>query len=171
MMAFMPILFYIVFFAIIINAKKQEKSGKGQNRNNASGNLPHKSTGKYTISEEKKLRNGEKSGSISGTGKIAKSNIPKKQTAVPNVPRKKEKRKTFLEPHKEETMQPKIRTNNLWGEDKYANKRIVALRLMEGDPVPQGYVVVRCPYCAAENLVTQNCKEYHSCYFCRVPID
>lgn len=71
----------------------------------------------------------------------------------------------------EEARQPKIRNNNLWGEDKYAKQRSVALRLMEGDPVPSGYVKIKCPYCGAENLVTKNCKKYHSCYFCRVPID
>lgn len=68
-------------------------------------------------------------------------------------------------------VQPKIRTNNLWGEDEHAHQRIVAIRLMEGDPVPEGYVRVKCPYCNADNLVTKNCRQYHSCYFCRVPID
>ena len=76
-----------------------------------------------------------------------------------------------MEPHKEEKIQPRIRTNNLWGEDEHASQRIVALRLMEGDPVPEGYVRVKCPYCGADNLVTKHCRQYHSCYFCRVPID
>ena len=76
-----------------------------------------------------------------------------------------------MEPHREESIQPKIRSNNLWGEDEHAGKRIVALRLMEGDPVPEGYRKIKCPYCAADNLVTKHCKEYHSCYFCRVAID
>lgn len=93
------------------------------------------------------------------------------QTAVPNVPRKKQHHRSFWAPHKEETLQPQIRTNSLWEEDKHAGKRIVALRLMEGEAVPQGYVQVKCSYCGADNLVTQNCKQYHSCYFCRVPID
>lgn len=74
-------------------------------------------------------------------------------------------------PKKEEQIQPKIRTNNLWGEDEHAHQRIVALRLMEGDPVPEGYEKIKCPYCGADNLVTKHCKQYHSCYFCRVPID
>lgn len=91
--------------------------------------------------------------------------------AIPNVPTKKKVDRTFMEPHREEARQPKIRTNNLWGEDEHAKQRIVALRLMEGDPVPGGYEKIRCPYCGADNLVTKHCKEYHSCYFCRVPID
>lgn len=164
-MAFMPILFYIVFFAIIINAKKQEKNGNQQKKR------------EYTTSGVGNVSAiGEKKVTAQGIGTSEKKQVPvpnvsKKQTAVPNIPRKKEKKRKVLELHKEETLQPKIRTNNLWGEDKYAHSRIVALRLMEGDPVPQGYVVVRCPYCAAENLVTKNCKQHHSCYFCRVPID
>jgi len=99
-------------------------------------------------------------------------NVPKSgKTVLPNVPVKKKMERTFMEPHKEEKIQPRIRTNNLWGEDEHASQRIVALRLMEGDPVPEGYVRIRCPYCGADNLVTKHCKQYHSCYFCRVPID
>ena len=111
---------------------------------------------------------------IASAKKAAKSigrNAAKRKTAIPNVPSKKRQAPVFMEPHKEESFQPKIRNNNLWGEDEHASKRIVALRLMEGDPVPEGYTRIKCPYCAADNLVTKHCKQYHSCYFCRVPID
>lgn len=112
------------------------------------------------------------SGNMSGKEKKSLPNVPKNgKTMIPNVPMKKKWERTFMEPHKEEKIQPRIRTNNLWGEDEHANQRIVALRLMEGDPVPEGYVRIRCPYCGADNLVTKHCKQYHSCYFCRVPID
>ena len=104
--------------------------------------------------------------------KNANPNVSQKlKTPVPNTPRKIKTENKHWEPHKEERIQPKIRTNNLWGEDEHARSRIVALRLMEGDPVPEGYKKIRCPYCAADNLVTKHCKQYHSCYFCRVPID
>ena len=103
--------------------------------------------------------------------KAAQSGEHHGKTVVPNVPMKKEIERIFMEPHKEEMVQPRIRTNNLWGEDEHAGQRIVALRLMEGDPVPEGYVRIKCPYCGADNLVTKHCKQYHSCYFCRVPID
>ena len=112
------------------------------------------------------------SGNNHNKSKSSIPNIPKTgKTVVPNIPVKKKVEKTFMEPHKEEKIQPRIRTNNLWGEDEYASQRIVALRLMEGDPVPEGYVRVKCPYCGADNLVTKHCRQYHSCYFCRVPID
>ena len=112
-----------------------------------------------------------KSDSVSKRGKVVPNVLKNERNVISNVPLKRKEQKRFLEPHKEEWEQPKIRTNNLWGEDEHANKRIVALRLMEGDPVPEGYVKIRCPYCAADNLVTKKCKQYHSCYFCRVPID
>ena len=148
-MSFFGIIFYIVIIVIIINAKKATgvRTNEPKTKQTARSNVPE-------------------------TGRTVRPNVPKHgKMAVPNVPVKKRTEKTFMEPHKEESLQPRIRTNNLWGEDEHANKRIVALRLMEGDPVPEGYVKIKCPYCAAENLVTKHCKQYHSCYFCRVPID
>ena len=140
------VIFYIIVIVIFVNAKKAAQSGK-EPKTTAIPNVSNK-------------------------GKTPVPNVSSKgKNAIPNVPRKKQNKKTFLEPHKEEHYQPKIRTNNLWGEDEHADKRIVALRLMEGDPVPEGYVKIKCPYCAADNLVTKHCKQYHSCYFCRVPID
>ena len=50
-------------------------------------------------------------------------------------------------------------------------KRSVALRLMEGDPVPEGYQGVACHYCGAVNMIKKNSAAKHSCYFCREPID
>ncbi|MBR4982256.1 MAG: hypothetical protein IKY94_06830 [Lachnospiraceae bacterium] len=151
------IIFYIIIFAIFINAKRAAGSGSEQKRKNAK-------QGNYSAQRMKSNVSEKEDNTI--------SNIPRKGTPVtPNVPRKKKYSQTIMEPHKEEMYQPKIRTNNLWGEDEHARQRIVALRLMEGDPVPEGYTKIRCPYCAADNLVTKHCKQYHSCYFCRVPID
>ena len=44
--------------------------------------------------------------------------------------------------------------------------RMVALRLYEGDHVPQGYRMVRCSYCAAENLIAYSSRGKYMCYFC-----
>lgn len=149
------IVFYIIIIVIFINAKKMAQSGKGQS---GIPNVPKSGKGITP--------------NVPKSGKGITPNVPKSGKSVtPNVPAKKSQKKTFMEPHREERIQPKIRNNNLWGEDEHAHKRIVALRLMEGDPVPEGYVKIRCPYCAADNLVTKHCKQYHSCYFCRVPID
>lgn len=158
-MSFFGIIFYIVIIVIFINAKKAAQSGNNSSkRATVIPNVPNK--------EKKSIPN------VPENNRKTIPNVPtKRQNAISNVPMKKRRERTFMEPHKEETLQPKIRTNNLWGEDEHANQRIVALRLMEGDPVPEGYVKIRCPYCAADNLVTKHCKQYHSCYFCRVPID
>ena len=155
-MSLFGIIFYILIIIIFIHAKKAAQSESGQ-KGNISNVSPKKSK---TIPNVSKSRN------------RTIPNVPKsRSTTIPNVPRKKKMEKTFMEPHREESLQPKIRNNNLWGEDAHANQRIVALRLMEGDPVPEGYVKIKCPYCAADNIVTKHCKQYHSCYFCRVPID
>lgn len=50
-------------------------------------------------------------------------------------------------------------------------KRTVALRLIEGEPVPQGYNAYRCSYCGAISLVKKGAGGKHSCYFCHNPID
>ena len=148
-MSFLGIIFYIIIIVIFINVKKSAQSGSNVSKK-----------------EKKIIPN------VPANKRKTIPNIPKNGKAViPNVPISKKTNKTFMEPHKEEVRQPQIRTNNLWGEDEHAHQRIVALRLMEGDPVPEGYIKIRCPYCGADNLVTKHCKEYHSCYFCRVPID
>lgn len=44
--------------------------------------------------------------------------------------------------------------------------RMVAKRLYEGDLVPQGYRMVKCRYCAAENLIAYASRGKYMCYFC-----
>lgn len=63
-------------------------------------------------------------------------------SAVPNVQRKKEL--------------PKRSNDN----------RPVAKRLYEGDHVPKGHRMVKCPYCAAENLIPYSANGKFKCYFC-----
>lgn len=158
-MEFFGIIFYIIIFAVIASAKKAARSnGENTSKKKSWMDIPNQGNG---------LGN-----NMATKGKMAKPNVSSKgKTAIPNVPNKKRQVPVLMEPHREESSQPKIRNNNLWGEDEHASQRIVALRLMEGDPVPEGYTRIKCPYCAADNLVTKHCKQYHSCYFCRVPID
>ena len=157
------IIFYIIIIVIFASAKMTAQSGR--ERNTRKNVFDATEIGKSIKSNMQGLN-------IPTKSKTVIPNKPTKgKTITPNVPQKKKYTSVFMEPHKEERYQPKIRTNNLWGEDEHAAKRIVALRLMEGDPVPEGYVRIKCPYCGADNLVTKHCKQYHSCYFCRVPID
>lgn len=156
-MNFFGIVFYIVIIAIFISAKRAAQSGHEQNKSRDY----NKTTGNY--SGQKAMPKNINTGMPNTAKKIS--------TVIPNVPTRKKAVRTYMEPHREEALQPRIKTNSLWGEDEHAKQRVVALRLMEGDPVPEGYVKIKCPYCAADNLVTKHCKQYHSCYFCRVPID
>ena len=163
------IIFYIIIFAVIASVKNAARSSDRDTTKGFMLNIPsHRKDATSNGSCQRKVA----TPNILSKGREAISNVPTKgRTAIPNVPSKKRQTPIFMEPHKEERYQPKIRTNNLWGEDEHAGKRIVALRLMEGDPVPEGYERIKCPYCGADNLVTKHCKQYHSCYFCRVPID
>ena len=191
-MSFFGIIFYIIIIVILINAKKAAQTGNQQNKSGSRNHQSGKYSGQRTYPVQGEVRKSTSDPlqevrksipnvpesrmksiqNVPEKGYTVKPNVPKSgRTAIPNIPVKKRKERKFMEPHKEERVQPKIRNNNLWGEDEHAHQRIVALRLMEGDPVPEGYVKVKCPYCAAENLVTKHCKQYHSCYFCRVPID
>lgn len=170
-MSLFGIIFYIIIIVIFINAKKAAKSGNNQKGAGSKNRVPGQYSGTSGIPNVPK----KNAGTLLNEPKKKEEtlpNVPKSgKTVVPNVPMKRKTDKKFMEPHREEKIQSKIRTNNLWGEDKHAQQRIVAIRLMEGDPVPEGYIRVKCPYCNADNLVTKNCKQYHSCYFCRVPID
>ncbi len=72
---------------------------------------------------------------------------PVKPVAVPNVNR------PYTEAPKQTREQKK-------------NTRNIALRLYEGDPVPRGYRMVKCHYCAAENLISYSARGDYMCYFC-----
>lgn len=72
---------------------------------------------------------------------------PAKPVAVPNVSR------PYTEPQKQTRKEKK-------------GNRIAAIRLYEGDHVPQGYRMVKCHYCAAENLIAYSARGDYMCYFC-----
>ncbi len=72
---------------------------------------------------------------------------PAKTTVVPNVSR------PYMEPPKQTRMEKR-------------GNRIAAIRLYEGDRVPQGYRMVKCHYCAAENLIAYSARGNYMCYFC-----
>lgn len=69
------------------------------------------------------------------------------QTVVPNVKR------AYTEAPKQTRMEKR-------------SSRMVAMRLYEGDQVPQGYRMVKCGYCAAENLIAYSSRGDYMCYFC-----
>lgn len=57
------------------------------------------------------------------------------------------------------------------GNQKMTNKkRQKAMRLYEGDAVPKGYRMVKCRYCAAENLIAYSARGDYMCYFCNTDL-
>lgn len=72
---------------------------------------------------------------------------PSQQTTVPNVKR------AYTEAPKQTRMEKR-------------SQRMIATRLYEGDHVPQGYRMVKCGYCAAENLIAYASRGDYMCYFC-----
>ena len=150
MSGFLGIIFYVVVISIFINAKnaaqKEGKRGTSSKRTQT----PNVSVNRRNV--------------MTKVPEIKKVTEPK---TVPNQKRESD----YRENYKNDSWQQNRRKYDLWGEDEYAAQRVVALRLMEGDPVPENYRKVKCPYCGADNLVVKGSKQYHSCYFCRVAID
>ena len=72
---------------------------------------------------------------------------PSQTTTVPNVKR------AYTEAPKQTRMEKQ-------------SSRMIAKRLYEGDHVPQGYRMVKCGYCAAENLIAYSSRGDYMCYFC-----
>lgn len=72
---------------------------------------------------------------------------PSQQTVVPNVKRE------YTEIPQQTRMEKKA-------------ARMVAKRLYEGDHVPKGHRMVKCGYCAAENLIAYSSRGAYMCYFC-----
>lgn len=66
--------------------------------------------------------------------------------------------------HAKEKAEENARVNQKYG------GRPTALRYILGDPVPFGFHLKICPYCAAENLVRLDDKRILSCYFCRTQL-
>jgi len=62
---------------------------------------------------------------------------------------------------KKEKMEQERKNQQVYGRMCYAG------RWFEGDPVPDSRKVVKCGYCAAENLVPINDRTKYNCYFCR----
>ncbi len=89
----------------------------------------------------------------------------KKDERKPNVVSKRDGRRIQqVRPENKKSIPSKL-------EDAGSRKRAIAIRLMEGDPVPEGFNGYVCAYCGAVNLVKKGSKGKHCCYFCHDPID
>lgn len=130
----------------------------------------------FTVIKEKKKRDGK--GVINkpqeGFPFWRKKDESPKTSSKPNVPNKKFGRKSKKLPSHLESRSQAITRQTGTGNGRMENthtRRTIALRLMEGDPVPRGYDTYVCHYCGAVNLVKHGARGKHSCYFCHDPID
>ena len=169
------LIWLIIIGAIIASkAKKANQNSQGQtNRNTtynqsqanrsathkqsqaqANGNVTYNQTQKKNFAvmpEHKKVPPNVERNCAAEDRHRSENNIyhrrPSQQTAVPNVKR------DYTEAPKQTRVEKQ-------------STRMVAKRLYEGDHVPQGYRMVKCGYCAAENLIAHSARSKYMCYFC-----
>ena len=145
----------LIFMIGIIIAGKREKAKKKKTGTGKKG--PKSTSGSSLISKKQ-----------GGQSKVKTA----RASARPNIPDKKRNKTTKKIPAHLALQEEAITGHSGYiKQDNYRGKRSVATRLMEGDPVPEGYLGISCHYCGAVNLVKKNSRAKHSCYFCREPID
>lgn len=103
--------------------------------------------------------------------------MPKQHGAAPNVERncsaedkhRYENNVSGLHKKKPSAI-PNVQGSAMHYQPKKSGNRKAARQLYIGDPVPQGMRVVRCRYCAADNLVPFTARDSYKCYFCHYDI-
>ncbi len=154
------VIFAVVLIVVkIIMGKGQSAAGAGKGQKKAhGGNLSHQKRGGQNRSEASRSGPSRPNASLPS----AKPNISGKKRHQPtkNIPARLARQEEIV-----------TGRSGYIQQDNYKGKRTVAVRLMEGDPVPEGYRGIACHYCGAVNLVKKNSPAKHSCYFCREPID
>ena len=104
--------------------------------------------------------------------------MPKQQhQAVPNVESNcsaddKHRYENNLSKHNKKSASaiPNVPSSRSYRQPKMSGNRKAARQLYMGDPVPHGMKVIRCGYCAADNLVPYTARDSYKCYFCHYDI-
>ena len=103
--------------------------------------------------------------------------MPKQQKAVPNVERNcsaddKHRFENNVSRHKTKKASaiPNMQSANMHNQPKMSGNRKAARQLYIGDPIPQGTRLIKCGYCAAENIVPYAARNEYKCYFCHYDI-
>lgn len=65
---------------------------------------------------------------------------------------------------------PNVQGASMRPQPRMTGNRKAARQLYIGDPVPQGMRMVKCGYCAADNLVPFAARNEYKCYFCHYDI-
>lgn len=147
------LIFWIIVIYIIIS-KTKKAQGQTNNRTtqvNTSRTVQQPQRNFAVVTEQKKIQPNVERKCAAEDRHRSENNIhqkrPVQQTSVPNVKR------AYTEVPKQTRMEKQV-------------SRMVAMRLYEGDRVPQGYRMVKCGYCAAENLIAYSSRGAYMCYFC-----
>lgn len=104
--------------------------------------------------------------------------MPKsQQKAVPNVERncsaddkQRHENNTSVFNKEKTNATPNVPNSNVRPQPRMTGNRKAARQLYIGDPIPKGMRVVRCSYCAADNLVPYTARNEYKCYFCHYDI-
>ena len=147
------LIWLIIVVAVFISKSKkaQEKIEKKATQVFTSKPVQQAKKNFAVMPEHKKVPPNVERNCAAEDGHRSENNVYQKRSsqtaAVPNVKR------AYTEAPKQTRMEKK-------------SSRMVAMRLYEGDHVPQGYRMVKCGYCAAENLIAYSSRGNYMCYFC-----
>lgn len=160
------ILFYLIMVVVIRVLKVNRKSknrGREQERQAVTrqDSAPvRRSAAKTPLSQSSRTaRTAGPAGSVSPAGKdLAKT----KDGQASTTEYLRQKAIEDERAHAEEARIEELRLHHETG------GRMPAMRHYDGDSVPRGMHIVRCGYCAAENLIRDGQKQSDcTCYFCR----
>lgn len=154
----MELMLWILIIIVYVIIKMSKAAGRNNVRGTQKSNVPRPNT---------PVRNPQRSFAA----------VPKQQKAIPNVERNcsaddKHRFENNISGHKvkKTSAVPNVQTTRMHPQPKKSGNRRVAGRLYEGDPIPQGARMVKCGYCAAENLVPYTARNEYKCYFCHYDI-
>ena len=153
----------IIWVCIIVSFVRKLNSKKKKGEQNGSSSSGRNQTETYSAGRN-----------MSGTGTRPGRMDMGKGTPKPNVPRNQQKQKDLSTT---DYLQRKARADEQeHRKEKYLEMQRAkretggipaAVRLYEGDSVPDGMTRVRCSYCAADNLIPEGSRQRYTCYFCR----
>ena len=150
------LIFIIVFIIIIVNkAKRANHKAEGDRTLNKPVNA------RTTVDVPKRKREKQARG-VAKTAAAAKNKATAEKIEMSTTEYLHQKAMEDMREHHEEKRQEALRLQRETG------GRQVGVRYLYGDSIPHGMRLVKCHYCAAENLITGHRKQSdYTCYFCR----
>ena len=154
----MAISLWILIIVVYIIVKMSKAAG-----NNSGLEKPQKHQPKHTVERTNVQR--------------SFAAMPKQKPVPPNVERNcaaednhRFENKVSGHYDKKASAIPNVQSKTMHVQPKMSGNRRVARQLYIGDPIPKGMKLVKCSYCAAENLVPYTARNEYKCYFCHYDI-